>query len=105
LPGQQPGAILNLTDGTTHPPRPNKPITGALGTVRGLPNGVINITGQTLVDNAFAVPGASNCGLLGLLDPGIDLAQRLPSPAGKNAAILSGTTSTAPADLIRTYIH
>jgi hypothetical protein len=95
---------LNLTDGTTKPPPPNTPITGALGTVVGLQNGVINITGTSLVDNAFAVPGATNCGLLGLLDPVINLAQGLPSKAGTNAAILSGSAATAPASLIRQYI-
>jgi hypothetical protein len=95
---------LNLTDGTTNPPWPNTAITGALGTVVGLPNGVINITGSTLVDNAFAVPGAANCGLLGVLDPIINLAEGLPSPAGKNSDVMSGSSSTAPASLIRQYI-
>jgi hypothetical protein len=96
--------VLNLTTGTTNPPPPNQPITGAVGTVHGARNGVITIKGQTLVDNAFAVPGASNCGLFGVLDPVMDAAQGLPSAAGSNTAILSGNTFTAPAALIRHYI-
>jgi hypothetical protein len=91
--------VLNLTTGTTNPPPPNTPITGAVGPPH-VSHSVL-IVKATLVDNAFAVPGASNCGLFGILDPVIDLAQGLPSAAGTNAAILTGTTYTAAASLIR----
>jgi hypothetical protein len=65
---------------------------------------VITIRGLKLVENAFAVPGANSCGPLGLLDPILDADKGLPSPAGSNAAILSGTGYTAPASLIRQYL-
>jgi hypothetical protein len=95
---------LNLTTGTTDPPPPNTPITGALGTVKGEDDGVIKISGMSLVDNAFAVPGADNCGPGGSLDEILDIDKSLPSAAGSNSAILSGTSYTAPASLIRSYL-
>lgn len=96
---------LNLTTGTTHPPPPNTPISGAVGKASSTPQGLINIAGMTLVDNSFAVPGTNNCGIKGVLDPILDLDKGLPSPAGSNTAILSGSSHTAPATLIRKYLH
>jgi hypothetical protein len=95
---------LNLTTGTTSPPPPNTPITGSLGTLSSHANGVTKISGMSLVDNAFAVPGAYNCGTDGALDEILDVDKSLPSAAGTNAAILSGKSYTAPASLIRSYI-
>ena len=96
---------LNLTTGTTDPPGPNTPITGAIGTLTSTNLGVLTDTGMTLVDNAFAVPGAQNCGTDGLLDEVLDLDKSLPSAAGSNAAILMGSTYTAPAKLVKKYLR
>jgi hypothetical protein len=96
---------LNLTDGTTSPPPPNKPITGSLGTLTTGAHGVLIDEGATLVDNAFAAPGADNCGPLGLLDPVVDLDKSLPSAAGMNTAVLTGTTYLVDASVIRRYLH
>jgi hypothetical protein len=95
---------LNLTTGKTNPPAPNKPVKGVLGKVTSKNNGVVSITGLTLVDNAFAVPGADNCGPDGILDEILDLDKGLPSAAGNNSATLSGSSFTAPASLIRQYL-
>ena len=95
---------LNLTTGTTNPPAPNTPITGALGTLKSHSDGVTSIKGLSLVDNAFAVPGADNCGTDGSLDEILDVDKSLPSAAGSNSAILSGKSFTAPASLIRSYV-
>jgi hypothetical protein len=95
---------LNLTTGTTSPPSPNTPITGSPGSLEGKDNGEIIISGMTLVDNSFAVPGADNCGTDGILDEILDLDKGLPSAAGNNTAILSGSSYTAPASLIRKYL-
>ncbi len=95
---------LNLTTGTTNPPSPNTPISGAPGTTSSTSKGLITITGMSLVDNSFAVPGANNCGSDGLLDSVIDLQKGLPSAAGSNTAILSGSSYTAPASLIRKHL-
>jgi hypothetical protein len=96
--------VLHLTTGTTKPPAPNKPITGSSGSLSATPNGLITISGLKLVDNAFAVAGANNCGPHGIADPVLNLDKGLPSAAGSNAAILAGTAYTAPASLIRKYL-
>jgi hypothetical protein len=96
---------LNLTTGTTNPPSPNTPIRGAPGTTSSTPRGLITVAGMTLVDNSFAVPGTDNCGTDGILDPVLDLDKGLPSAAGSNTAILSGSSYTAPAALVRKYLH
>jgi hypothetical protein len=96
---------LNLTTGTTNPPSPNTPISGATGTTSSTPRGLITVAGMTLVDNSFAVPGTDNCGTDGILDPVLDLDKGLPSAAGSNTAILSGSSYTAPAELVRKYLH
>jgi len=95
---------LNLTTGTTNPPSPNKPISGQVGTVKSKNTGIVSIRGLKLVDNAFAVPSADNCGPGGILDEILDLDKGLPSAAGNNAATLAGSSFTAPASLIRKYL-
>jgi hypothetical protein len=94
---------VNLTDGTTDPPPPNTPITGSKGTLTSTNSGVLTASGVSLVDNAFAAPGVSGCGPLGLEDPVVDALEGLPAAAGTNTATLSGTVYTAPASLIRKY--
>lgn len=96
--------LLHLTTGTTSPPAPNKPISGSPGTTKSTAQGLITVTGMTLVDNSFAVPGTDNCGVDGVLDPILNLDKHLPSPAGSNTAVLSGSAYTAPASLIREHL-
>jgi hypothetical protein len=77
--------MLDLTTGTTSPPPPNRPITGSFGTLVPIPGGLERI-GQVNVDNSFAVPGATECGLgLGLINSLVNLRLRLPSAAGNNS--------------------
>lgn len=83
--------VLNLSAGTTDPPAPNQPITGASGSITAEQiSGVTAIAarGSRLVDNSFAVPEATGCGLGGLLNGVVNAKQGLPSPAGTNTAIL-----------------
>jgi hypothetical protein len=84
---------LELTTGaTTGGP------TGAPGTLTTkAEGGIAVITGVSLVSNSFAVPGASGCGPLGLLDGIVDDQVGLPSAAGKNKAILNGKVEIANA--------
>jgi len=85
---------LNLTAGTTSPPPPNQPITGFAGNgVESEGGSLVTLTGQKLVDNSFAVPGANGCG--GILfswavDPFVNEIVGIPSPAGTNTAVLEG---------------
>lgn len=94
-----------FTTGTTSPPPPNTPITGAVGTVGQNEAGtLVSFTGQKLVDNSFSVPGANGCG--GILfswavDPLVESTVGVPSPAGTNTAVLQGNSYLAePAAVI-----
>jgi hypothetical protein len=92
---------LNLTDGTTSPPPPNTPISGSPGSLSINDEGSqLELTGSSLVDNAFAVPRANGCGPFGLLDRAIDHQVGLPSPAGSNTAIVDGTETLAAASAV-----
>jgi hypothetical protein len=92
--------IWNLTSGTTAPPPPNTPITGAGGEATLLESGrIIEVKNNKLVDNAWAAPGVNGCGgflVELLLNPIINSASGLPAAAGKNTAILKGTVSSSP---------
>jgi hypothetical protein len=52
----------------------------------------VTLSGGTLADNTFAVPGASGCGPLGVADPAVDLKQGLPSASGDNSLVLDNVT-------------
>ena len=87
---------LSLTVGTTSPPPPNRPISGTPGTFSGgLPRGLQAI-GNVHVENSFAVPGATECGLgLGLINSLVNLKLGLPSAAGNNSAELRSDLALA----------
>ena len=96
---------LHLTDGTTAPPPPNKPIKGKLGTPeseieKGYESTVIRE--NTLVDNSFSAPASEGCGgfFSFLIGPIVNSKIGLPSAAGKNTAILSGTLNTAEEEAV-----
>lgn len=83
-------AWVTLIVGTTSPPRPNSPISGAIGTPSSPAPGTVLIHGNTNVDNSFSIPGASYCGLgLGLFDQIINAKLKLPSAGGNNALIIN----------------
>ncbi|HMJ35013.1 MAG TPA: hypothetical protein VK501_13960 [Baekduia sp.] len=88
---------LHLTTGTTSPPGPNTPISGTAGSITFNDDFTISTAaGIKLVDNAFAAPAASNCGITFLdrllVTPAVNLKEGLPAAAGKNTAIQQGTT-------------
>jgi hypothetical protein len=96
--------VLNLTTGKTSPPEPNKPISGKGGTLNILEGGsLIEITGNSLVNNSFAAPEAEGCGGIfsGLIDPIINSTMGLPAAAGHNTAILNGTLKQAGAGSVK----
>jgi hypothetical protein len=95
---------LNLTTGVTSPPAPNKPITGSVGTheVKEAGNLVL-YKGDSLVENAFSVPGAKGCGAgvyKELITPLINSKFGLPAAGGHNTAILKGTSEFASAEAV-----
>jgi hypothetical protein len=83
---------LKLTSGTTSPPPPNVPISGTPGAVsQNSAFTIITVSGNKIVDNAFAAPGANGCGGIlfsWLVDPFVNSIVGVPSPAGTNAALL-----------------
>lgn len=87
--------MLDLGTGTTSPPAPNRPITGRRGTVASIPGG-FTLTGNTNVENSFAVPGASECGLgLGLINSLVNLKLGLPAAGGNNSIVLNNDVALA----------
>jgi hypothetical protein len=95
--------VLNLTDGTTSPPPPNTPISGKLGNLNQFEfesYPYIEITGTTLVDNSFAVPGVTGCGGIfsSLIDPILDAKLGLPAPAGYNTILYNISAKVATAE-------
>ncbi len=96
---------LHLTDGTTSPPEPNKPIKGKLGTPKSEVEKEfesVAITNNSLVDNSFSAPASEGCGgfFSFLIGPIINAKIGLPSAAGHNTAILNGTLNTAEAEAV-----
>jgi hypothetical protein len=98
--------LWNLTAGTTAPPAPNEPISGANGTAETLEEGqVLKLSGTELVDNAWSAPKASGCGgiLSFLVDPIVNSMLGLPSAAGHNTAIQETTLYTAFAAAVNAH--
>lgn len=91
-------AYINLITGTTNPPAPNRPISGRVGELRlGTTFPGLLIDDNLNVDNAFAVPGASGCGLgLGLINTVINAKLKLPSAAGNNELIVLNDVALLP---------
>jgi hypothetical protein len=88
--------LLNLTTGTTTPPPPAKPISGKDLLLWFEPVWEIQeANGGTMVDNAFAAPGANGCvltipGLLPLPANGlINSTMGLPAVEGRNEAVMN----------------
>lgn len=97
--------VWQLTVGTTSPPPPNQPITGAVGQIEFLAEGrILEVTGMRLVDNSWAVPAARGCGLAfhAAVDRLVNGLLGLPSRAGRNTAILDPVkTDIATAAAVR----
>lgn len=95
--------LLSTTTGVTSPPPPNRPLAGKPGTFKLLDElRLFSLSEATLVENSYAVPGASGCGPIGttVVDSALDAAIGLPSPAGRNAAVLHTTLYVALAEAV-----
>jgi hypothetical protein len=64
---------------------------------------IVTISGGKLVNGTFAAPGASGCGGIFSLfiDPLVNSILGLPSPSGKNTAILEGVLQDAAASAVK----
>jgi hypothetical protein len=87
--------MFNLITGTTTPPPPNTPITGVRAPLSEIPGG-FQAVGNVNVENSFAVPGATECGLgLGLINSLVNLKLGLPSAGGHNSVELHNDVALA----------
>jgi hypothetical protein len=100
---------LGLTPFTTSPPAPNKPISGEPAgepvAEKSRPAVSTSSAPGKLVDNGYAVPGASGCSLkIGPfqvpIDEVVDSAYGLPAAAGTNTTTLGYTTSTVAPEVV-----
>jgi hypothetical protein len=95
---------LNLTTGTTSPPAPNKPITGAVGELEFKDEfQLVIIKGNKVVDNAFSAPGTEGCGgaFAFFINPLVESLLGVPAAAGHNTAILEGELQNATAEAVK----
>ena len=95
---------LNLTTGTTAPPLPNLPITGAVGELEFKDEfQLVIIKGNKVVDNAYSAPGTEGCGGLFsfFINPIVEEAFGVPAAAGHNTAILEGELQNATAEAVK----
>ncbi len=95
---------FQLTTGTTSPPKPNTPITGAVGEIEFRENfEIIVIKGNRVVDNAFSAPGVEGCGGIFsiFVDPIVDGILGVPAASGHNTAILEGSLENATAESVK----
>jgi hypothetical protein len=96
--------VLALTTGITSPNLPNKPIEGKSGKISFTEEfEIVNITGNSSVNNEFSAPKATGCGgflVEYLLDPIINSKIGLASEDGKNTAILNGNIELATSEAV-----
>jgi hypothetical protein len=65
---------------------------------------ITKISGNSLVDETFAVPAATGCGSPAfLITPLVNLLSGLPSPAGHNKAVMSGSFEQAAVKWVLKY--
>jgi hypothetical protein len=99
--------IWNLTSGETSPPPPNTAIRGKEGELTALEGGrIAELKGNELVDNAWSAPSATGCGGFPweyILDPIINASVGVPSPAGKNTAVLVNNVFIATAVAVNSH--
>jgi hypothetical protein len=99
--------VLHLTTGYTTPPSGTEPIEGTHSIISGKAKGKIRyVEKDTLVDNDFAVPGATGCGPSGLqsvVDEALDTDVGIPAAAGKSSAIMSGSLEESSAANVAKY--
>jgi hypothetical protein len=90
--GTDSNPIVLRPENTTRPS-----ISAAIGDLDGTPNpsGPLARLGGTSTqgDDSFAVPGATGCGLFGVLNTAVNQQQGLPSPAGNNNLVLNNAAS------------
>jgi hypothetical protein len=99
--------VLHLTTGKTSPPAPAESIHGGHSVPVAIAKRKITFAEKvTLVDNDFAVPGAQGCGgsLSPIVDEIVDTDVGIPSKAGENTAIMTGSLEESAERFVAKYI-
>lgn len=98
---------LNMIEGTTSPPAPNKPISGVSPEFTfDETTSIARFLNGTYVDNSFAAPGASGCTLtlLGFIPVSINglvnATAGLPAAAGRNETVQKIDIEIAPSERV-----
>lgn len=98
---------LHLTENTTSPPPPNKPISGkSPELIVNEETGVVSFLNGTYVDNSFSAPGANGCvlTLFGFIPISINglvnTASGLPAAAGTNETVQNIDIELVPSSLV-----
>lgn len=84
--------VLHLTAGKTKPPEGVEPIEGHRNPLEYKDKSrIVYIPDNTLVDNTFAVPGATGCGgaLSAIINPIVNLDAGLPAAAGQSKVVMT----------------
>ncbi len=77
-------------------------LTGKAGKLKIRGSGeLLELKADSLVNNTYAAPAVSGCGVSGGADAALDAKMGLPSPEGKNASIIEGTLFLAAAERVR----
>lgn len=93
--------VTKFYSGETDPPPPNTPIHGTAGKLRTHGEGaVVEVYGARLVNNDYASPGVSGCGVYGNADAALNGGLGLPSPAGSNTTELVGEFQIANDEIV-----
>ena len=93
--------VTKFYSGETDPPPPNAPIHGTSGKLKTHGEGAVaEVYGARLVNNDYASPGVSGCGIYEHADAALNAGLGLPSPSGYNTTELVGEFQIANSELV-----
>ncbi|HME02240.1 MAG TPA: hypothetical protein VKG38_04320 [Solirubrobacteraceae bacterium] len=91
--------VVDMTTGSMPPNGEEPEVKGTTGELEVKDGGVeVNIFNNQLVNNTYAAPGATGCGVRSGADEAVNSASGLPSPTGHNRVVLHGTLKVAGAE-------
>lgn len=98
--------VLHLTVGKTKPPEGVEPLEGHRNPLEYKDKKrIVFIPNNTLVDNTFAVPGATGCGgaLSAIIDPIVNLDAGLPASPGQSRVVMTASLEETASEWAAKY--
>ena len=93
--------VTSFYSGETDPPPPNTPIHGTSGKLATHGEGAVaEVYGARLVNNDYASPGVTGCGIYGRANAALNAGLGLPSPSGYNTTELVGEFQIANDEIV-----